>query len=179
MGVLVWRGGHSGTGLAAYGGAGPGCRPATALYTPRAEPEETAGDRGATSPSPRSGRLGAPWRHIRQCTGNLGNHICFLDGVVKEEDARRFPPFGYALPRQEAPDLSPRMTTIDATYRPLKEPQSPRRRYATVFSEHAKNNFRFWPEDKKPTQEFDRAVLLAGGPPQSIQGRMMKLGVGY
>ena len=28
----------------------------------------------------RSGRLGGPWRHITQVTGNLGNHICFVDG---------------------------------------------------------------------------------------------------
>ena len=28
----------------------------------------------------RSGNMGASWRHIRQCQGNLGNHICFIDG---------------------------------------------------------------------------------------------------
>lgn len=28
----------------------------------------------------RQGRVGSGWRHIRQCTGNLGNNIMFVEG---------------------------------------------------------------------------------------------------
>ena len=33
----------------------------------------------------RSGNMGASWRHIQQCTGALGNHICLVDGKLDPE----------------------------------------------------------------------------------------------
>ncbi|CAH1792377.1 unnamed protein product [Owenia fusiformis] len=49
-------------------------------------------------PIVRAGRAGAPWRHVRQCTGNLGQHIAFIDGVVKQDDTHKYPPYGFVIP---------------------------------------------------------------------------------
>ena len=111
----------------------------------------------------RSGRLGAPWRHIKQCTGNRGDHICFIDGetsllqfkchhphlmrasgVVKSEDMKRYPPFGY-------------LASVDPnSYMPsnyAKRPGGPLSASAggpNPFRDHAKQGFKYWYEEKIP-----------------------------
>ncbi len=30
----------------------------------------------------KQGRLGGPWRHVQQTSGNLGNVLCFIDGTA-------------------------------------------------------------------------------------------------
>ncbi|ELT89283.1 hypothetical protein CAPTEDRAFT_206272 [Capitella teleta] len=114
-----------------------------------------------TEPGPpifRSGRLGAPWRHIRQCTGNRGDHICFIDGVVKTEDMQRYPPFGYLASVKPA-------SYMPASY--AKRPGGPLSASAgslNQFREHAKQGFKYWYEEKTPMAA-----------PFSAEGGRMKL----
>jgi len=120
-------------------------------------------------PTFRSGRLGAPWRHIRQCTGNLGNHICFVDGVVKQDDMNRFPPFGYIRqPPEEFLHLPPPF--LSANKKQALGSRVPI--YQNPFQKHAKEGFKYWQEEKVPMAE---QVL----PKRTIQGRLMRLGVGH
>ncbi|KAK2176577.1 hypothetical protein NP493_655g02011 [Ridgeia piscesae] len=83
----------------------------------------------AGSPVFRSGRLGGPWRHITQVTGNLGNHICFVDGTVKLIDMEKYPPFGLVEERR---------------YVSASMPSTPRRgrngcdSHWTMYNEHAR-----------------------------------------
>lgn len=120
-------------------------------------------------PTFRCGRLGAPWRHIRQTTGNLGNHICFVDGGVKEGDMRQYPPFGYARAADATRHSMPKFRSAPAA-RPAPNCSYNNKQLRSIFQRHAKNGFKYWYEDNGPMKVPAK---------QTIQGRMMKMGVGY
>ncbi|XP_013417232.1 uncharacterized protein LOC106178561 isoform X1 [Lingula anatina] len=94
----------------------------------------------------RYGRAGGPWRHIKETTGYGGNHIMFVDGVVKQKDASRNPPFGWEL---SYPD------TMDSHYYTLRAMTAPGTRKANIlntsFNQRAKKGYKYWYEEKKPT----------------------------
>ncbi|PAA66840.1 hypothetical protein BOX15_Mlig029517g1 [Macrostomum lignano] len=125
------------------------------------------------SPVFRSGRNGSCWRHVRQCTGNLGNNIMFIDGNVKEDDCRRFPPHGYpgaagfgglSVNSRLAPKVQPR----NAAGIPLGS-ASRGDLYRSQALQRAKTGTKYWFEDRQP------APLV----PNTIQGRIMKSGSAY
>merc|ERR1711976_211115 len=96
-------------------------------------------------PTFRSGRLGAPWRHIRQCTGNLGNHICFVDGVVKNEDMKRYPPYGYLQANSNSMYL-PQPFLAGSKREALAGKHGMTPAATNRFQNHAKKGFKYWYE---------------------------------
>lgn len=140
--------------------------PQTARPAPPEEPRAVQ-NKFRDDPGPpifRAGRMGAPWRHVRQCLGNLGNHICFVDGYVKEHDMKYYPPYGYVQPTEAHTYISPRLNTAAGNDR------KPQAKYGNKYSNHAKKGFKYWHDDKP---------IESGAPKQTIQGRLMKTGVGY
>ncbi|CAH1792378.1 unnamed protein product [Owenia fusiformis] len=91
-------------------------------------------------PIVRAGRAGAPWRHVRQCTGNLGQHIAFIDGVVKQDDTHKYPPYGFVIPEIHGNPPS------RVRYR--SAPPKPRT-FDNIYSQHARNGFKYWNGEKK------------------------------
>ncbi|KAI0239768.1 hypothetical protein LSAT2_009490 [Lamellibrachia satsuma] len=116
----------------------------------------------AGSPIFRSGRLGGPWRHITQVTGNLGNHICFVDGTVKLTDTQKYPPFGLVDEHRYIGNSMP-------NFGPNSSHQVADSRWSK-YNQHAKQGMKYWYQEKFPT---------SGPPKQTIGGRLMKLGIGY
>jgi len=99
----------------------------------------------------RAGRLGAPWRHIKQCRGNLGNHICFVDGCVKEDDhdyesshAGTGRPEGVVYLPPAALEGNHNLTG----HRGVPRATLPHR--DSKYMANAKQGFKYWFEDKKP-----------------------------
>ncbi|KAL3309067.1 hypothetical protein Ciccas_012392 [Cichlidogyrus casuarinus] len=44
----------------------------------------------------RVGAIGSSWRHVKQCFDGSGRFLTFVDGTVKIDDCRRYPPTGLA-----------------------------------------------------------------------------------
>ncbi|XP_076464148.1 uncharacterized protein LOC143296215 [Babylonia areolata] len=96
----------------------------------------------------REGRLGSPWRHIKACINNAGNHLVFVDGTIKSEENYFYPPESMFEPPNFAMYNSPRSnprrqaTSVPATRRGNSK-DSP-------FNERAKQGFKYWPHEQKP-----------------------------
>jgi len=114
-------------------------------------------------PTNRSGNMGSSWRHVKQCTGNLGNHICFIDGVVKQQDGKFYPPFGHTPTSARQVNL-PVNTTLPVVSRSMNV--RPTNRYA----QNAQHGHKYWHEDRK---------AMPSGPKPTISGHLMKLGIGH
>jgi len=106
-----------------------------------------------TKPIYREGRLGSPWRHIKACINNGGNHLVFIDGTVKSEENFYYPPETMFEPPNFSLYVSPRMApsprrgmSVPATRRSC--PGGPSK--DSPFNERAKQNFKYWPHEKKP-----------------------------
>lgn len=70
--------------------------------------------------------------------------VFVLSGTVKEEDCMRYPPHGYPLMSYKASPWSQRRKpALSVTQRPVG--QGPSR-----FHSHAKNNFKYWYDEKRP-----------------------------
>ncbi|XP_064622474.1 uncharacterized protein LOC135484739 isoform X2 [Lineus longissimus] len=91
------------------------------------------------------GRLGSTWRHVRQCTGNAGNHIVFIDGTVKSEDVQRFPPWGYRAENQTIYNQPTYYSTMTGLPKKLAFPGA----YENQYHERAKNGHKYWQEQKR------------------------------
>ncbi|XP_041352947.1 uncharacterized protein LOC121371262 isoform X2 [Gigantopelta aegis] len=101
-------------------------------------------------PSPRrpiyrSGRLGSPWRHIKACINNGGNHLVFIDGTVKTEENFFYPP----EEMMEPPDLS-----LFISPRIARQASRPKR--SSSFNERARQGFQYWYKDTKPLDSYEK-----------------------
>lgn len=117
-------------------------------------------------PIHREGRLGSPWRHIKACINNAGNHLVFVDGTVKSEENFFYPPEDQFQPPNFSLYVSPRMprrsqSQIPMTYRPRGESGS-------SFNERARQGFKYWNHQPKPIDLASRyrqkARMLTLGP---------------
>lgn len=96
----------------------------------------------------REGRLGSPWRHVKACINNGGNHLVFIDGTVKTEENFFYPPEDVLAPPNFSMYTSPRLprsqTMVPMTYRggSLNRDNS--------FNERARQGFKYWNEQKRP-----------------------------
>ncbi|XP_012938814.1 uncharacterized protein LOC101852025 [Aplysia californica] len=95
----------------------------------------------------REGRLGSPWRHIKACINNAGNHLVFIDGTIKSEENFFYPPESMFEPPNFSMYISPRMprrslTQVPQTYRGDSRGSS--------FNERARQGFQYWYHQKKP-----------------------------
>jgi len=97
----------------------------------------------------REGRLGSPWRHIKACINNGGNHLVFIDGTVKSEENYYYPPETMFEPPNFSLYVSPRMAPS-----PRRSGSVPATRRAgpkdSPFNERAKQGFKYWPHEQKP-----------------------------
>jgi len=93
----------------------------------------------------REGRLGSPWRHVKACINNAGNHLVFIDGTVKSEENHFYPPESLEPPNFSM-YVSPRMPRRSLTQVPMtyRDPRS------NVYNERAKEGFKYWSLQKKP-----------------------------
>ncbi|KAK3597658.1 hypothetical protein CHS0354_040028 [Potamilus streckersoni] len=104
------------------------------------------------TPSPnialnRQGRAGGVWRHVRACIANTGNHICFIDGSVKQEDNFFFPVVPKVSGSQDytyayLPPPSPKTR--------LRIPQTKAQNRSNLYHNHAKQGFKYWYQEPKP-----------------------------
>lgn len=95
----------------------------------------------------REGRLGSPWRHIKACINNAGNHLVFIDGTIKSEENFFYPPEEMFEPPNFSMYISPRMprrslTQVPRTYRGDST--------SSPFNERARQGFQYWYQQKKP-----------------------------
>merc|ERR1712121_14465 len=90
------------------------------------------------APIYREGRLGSPWRHIKACINNAGNHLVFIDGTIKSEENFFYPPEDQFQPPNFSLYVSPRMPRrqqpVPMTYRPRGDSSS-------TFNERARQGF--------------------------------------
>ncbi|KAK2149311.1 hypothetical protein LSH36_455g02019 [Paralvinella palmiformis] len=85
-----------------------------------------------STPIFRAGRAGAPWRHVTQCLGNLGNHICFIDDSYSYN----------AAPVARRLGTAPAIHGDGVQYHHGSK-------YSGVFNSHAKKGFKYWQEEKQ------------------------------
>ncbi|GFS01016.1 hypothetical protein ElyMa_001085600 [Elysia marginata] len=93
----------------------------------------------------REGRLGSPWRHVKACINNAGNHLVFIDGTIKSEENFFYPPEDMFEPPNFSLYTSPR--------RPMSRQQVPmtyRGDNPSSYSERARQGFVYWHTQKKP-----------------------------
>lgn len=95
----------------------------------------------------REGRLGSPWRHIKACINNAGNHLVFIDGTIKSEENFFYPPEDM----YETPDfsmyVSPRRPARSLTQVPMTYRGDNRN---STFNDRARQGFKYWYYQKKP-----------------------------
>lgn len=99
----------------------------------------------------REGRLGSPWRHLKACINNAGNHLVFIDGTIKSEENYFYPPETQFEPPNFSLYVSPRLApsprrgnSVPASFRrgaPSKD---------SPFNERARQGFKYWPHEQKP-----------------------------
>jgi len=113
----------------------------------------------------REGRLGSPWRHIKACINNAGNHLVFIDGTIKSEENYFYPPEDMFEPPDFSLYISPRMPKRSHTQVPQTYRGDPRR---NPFNERAKEGFKYWNHERKPIDLASRyrqkARMLTMGP---------------
>ncbi|XP_074661751.1 uncharacterized protein LOC141914446 isoform X2 [Tubulanus polymorphus] len=108
------------------------------------------------APKIRCGRVGSSWRHVKQCLGNLGNQIMFIDGAVKTEDIDKFPPWGFHT-QPKRPDSRQQVfyepPTMYNTMNGLPR-QRPMHHNGlnTEYNQRAKKGYKYWYEEKKPSR---------------------------
>lgn len=95
----------------------------------------------------REGRLGSPWRHIKACINNAGNHLVFIDGTIKSEENFFFPPEDMYEPPNFNLYVSPRMPKRSQTMVPMTYRGDP---HNNKFNERARQGFQYWYHQKKP-----------------------------
>jgi len=91
-------------------------------------------------PVNRGGKLGGNWRHLVSTHHPNGQHMMFIDGMVKQVDSQRYPPFGFNVPDtpQGYPSFpctqhDPRKSLANASHYadahvPMKHPQGSKSR---------------------------------------------------
>jgi len=121
-------------------------------------------------PMSRSGRNGGQWRHIKQALGQTGSNILFIEGTVKDDDVRRYPPFGILEPEMRYNHLGQRMLP-----RRLGDTGGSAGNRRNQFSNRAKAGFQYW--YKEPTSNISQRP---GQPIRTISGHQLTTrGVGY
>ncbi|XP_076442008.1 uncharacterized protein LOC143281011 isoform X2 [Babylonia areolata] len=95
----------------------------------------------------REGRLGSPWRHIKACINNAGNHLVFIDGTIKSEENHFYPPETMFEPPNFSLYISPRLAP---TRRQSSSVPARRGGSGSVYLERAKQGFKYWPQEQKP-----------------------------
>ncbi|KAL8588890.1 hypothetical protein ACOMHN_051484 [Nucella lapillus] len=106
----------------------------------------------------REGRLGSPWRHIKACINNAGNHLVFIDGTIKSEENHFYPPETMFEPPNFSLYVSPRL----APTRPRQSASVPARGAGSVYQDRAKQGFRYWPQEQKPINYSGKYSFGAG-----------------
>lgn len=94
----------------------------------------------------REGRLGSPWRHVKACINNAGNHLVFIDGTIKSEENFFYPPEDMYEPPNFNMYVSPRMPRRSQTMAPMTYRGTSNNNY----NERARQGFQYWFHQKKP-----------------------------
>lgn len=102
----------------------------------------------------REGRLGSPWRHVKACINNAGNHLVFIDGTIKSEENFFYPPETMFEPPNFSLYISPRLAPG-----PRRQSSVPAARSFSkdsAFNDRAKQGFKYWPHEQKPVDLASR-----------------------